>query len=95
MAFQVVYLCLLEVAYVAHTHHRVPYREVEGKELAQGRVVVQGGEHYVPSSVAQREYFVIRFAELRREHHAQQGQVRLPAYRERIVLDAEPVDEHP
>ena len=95
MALQVVHPCLLQVAHIADAHHRVPHGKVEGEQLAQRGIVVQRGEHDVPSSVAQREDFVVRFAELGREHHAQQGQVGLPAHRERILPDAEAVDEHP
>ena len=52
MAFQVVHLGLLEVADVAYAHHCIPQGEIEGEQLAERRIVVQGGERHVPSSVA-------------------------------------------
>ena len=65
MALEMVHLGLLDIADVAYTHVCLPDGHVEHEELAQGRLVVQGGEADVLSEILGQGHFIVRLSVFR------------------------------
>ena len=94
MAFQVVHLSLLDVADVSHSQVRFPDRNVEREELAQGRLVVQGGETDVLPEILGDGHFIIGLSVFGREHQANEGYIQLVSEYESMFLDTELIDSY-
>ena len=94
MTLQVVYLGLLDVAYVLKAQVALPDGEVQRKELTHGRLVVQGGEADVLSPIFGQGHFIIRLSVFGCKHQADKWQIQLIAEQERMLLDAELIHGH-
>ena len=94
MALQVIDLGLLDIAEIAQAQVCFPDGEIEGEELAHGRLVVQGGETDVLAEIPGDGHFIIRLSIFGREHQAHEREVQLVSQDERMILDAEVVNRH-
>ena len=65
MTLQIIHLGLLNVANIAYTQVRLLDREIKCEELAERRLVVQGGEADVFSEILGDRHLVIRLSVFR------------------------------